>query len=137
MNKTDRLSGWEQNEKRDLNRNGLDDRIEPPVPDVSAGSEQLNERLHEHHATDPSLSGGDIDARWDEAESAGDETVGGSMPTPDQNVVEDIGRGMGVTYADDEELKLGDKERSRDKERWELDPASSEDYRDRAREQKK
>jgi len=26
--------------------------------------------------TDPTLSGGDIDARWDDAESGGDETVG-------------------------------------------------------------
>ena len=29
---------------------------------------------------------------------------------------------MGVTYQDDEELKVGEKERSRDKHRFELDP---------------
>ncbi len=44
-----------------------------------------------------------------------------------------IGAAMGVTYQDSEELKAGEKERSRDKHRWELDPASSEDYQDRVR----
>ena len=42
---------------------------------------------------------------------------------------------MGVTYNDNEELKVGEKERSRDKNRWELDPASSEDYIDRVRDE--
>lgn len=38
----------------------------------------------------------------------------------------------GVSYAANEELWLGTKERERDRHRWELDPASSEDYRDRS-----
>jgi hypothetical protein len=38
---------------------------------------------------------------------------------------------MGVTYQDNEELKVGEKERGRDKERWELDPASSDDWKER------
>ena len=42
---------------------------------------------------------------------------------------------MGVTYQDNEELKAGEKERSRDKHRWELDPASSEGYNDRIRDE--
>jgi hypothetical protein len=57
------------------------------------------------------------------------------MPTPDQNVVEEIGQAMGVTYQDNEELKVGDKERDRDRKRWELDPASSDDYQDRLRDE--
>jgi hypothetical protein len=32
-------------------------------------------------------------------------------------------------------LKVGEKERSRDEHRWELDPASSEDYNDRVRDE--
>ena len=55
------------------------------------------------------------------------------MPTPGQINVEELGQALGVTYADDEELKAGEKERDRDKKRWELDPASSEDYQDRVR----
>lgn len=137
MDKTDKLIDWKEDEKKDRNRDGIDDDLEPPVPDVSAGSRKLSERLREHTDTDPSLSGGDIDARWDEADSAGDESVGGSTATPGQNVVEELGGAVGIHYDDGEELKVGEKERSRDKHRWELDPASADDYQDRAREEKK
>lgn len=61
----------------------------------------------------------------------GDETVGGSTATPGRNDLDEIGEAMGVAYADGEELKVGEKEEGRDKHRWELDPASSEDYADR------
>jgi hypothetical protein len=121
-------------DKDDQNANGIDDELEPPVPDVSAGTRQLAERLEQHHGTDPTLSGGDIDARWEDAESGGDETVGGSTAVPGQNDVDDMGKALGVTYADGEELKVGEKEANRDKHRWELDPASSEDYPDRTKE---
>ncbi len=84
-------------------------------------------------STSPALSAGDVDARWQEAEATGDETAGGSNPTPDQEVVEEIGTAIGVTYADDEELRVGGKEAERDEHRWELDPASSEDYKERSR----
>jgi hypothetical protein len=49
-------------------------------------------RLRDNHGTDPTLSGGDIDARWEDAESGADD-------------------------------------------RWELDPASSEDYAERTKDQ--
>ncbi len=53
--------------------------------------------------------------------------------TPDQNVVEDFGAAMGLTYEDDEELACGVKSRERDRHRWELDPASADDWDDRKR----
>lgn len=118
----------------DLNENGIADEIEPPTPDISAGSQQLAERLQNNRGTAPTLSGGDIDARWEDAESGGDETVGGSTATPGRNDLDKIGEAMGVAYADGEELKVGEKEEDRDKHRWELDPASSEDYADRTKE---
>jgi len=136
MNKTDKLIDWKENERKDRNRDGIDDRIEPPVPDVTAGSRKLKERLRDHPEADPTLSGGDIDAGWDMAESQGDEAVAGSMAVPEQNEVDDIGKAIGVTYAADEELKVGEKERSRDRHRWELDPASSDDYADRTRQER-
>jgi hypothetical protein len=46
-------------------------------------------------------------------------------------VVDDIGKAVGVVYDDNEELKGEAKITKRDKHRWELDPASSEDYDDR------
>src|SRR3954454_6164415 len=133
MDKTEKLIDWRENERVDHNRDGIDDRIEPPVPDVRAGSEKLAERLRENPGMDATLSGGDVDAAWDMAESQGDEAVAGSMATPGQNNVQEMGEALGVTYADDEELKAGEKERDRDKKRWELEPASSEDYQDRVR----
>jgi hypothetical protein len=45
--------------------------------------------------------------------------------------VDDIGKALGVQYEDNEELKPADKVAERDKHRWELDPASSDDYKDR------
>jgi hypothetical protein len=124
------------NKRQDLNLNGIPDEIEPPILDTTAGSKQLAERLQNNQGTDPTLSGGDIDARWEDAESGGDETVGGSTATPGQNDVGEIGRAMGMTYADTEELKTGEKIKNRDKNRWELDPASSEDYVDRTKVQR-
>src|SRR5260370_21064228 len=130
MDKTEKLIDWKEDERKDRNRDGMDDDFEPPIPDVSAGSRRLSERLREHTDTSPVLSGGDIDARWEDADGSGEESVAGSAATPGQNDVQEMGEAIGVTYQDDEELKLGEKERSRDKKRWELDPASSDDYKD-------
>lgn len=133
MTEKDRKSP-EEREIVDENRDGIDDNIEPPIPDVTTGSEKLADRMRENTNTDPSLSAGDVDAKWEDADSTGDEAIAGSQPTPGQSDVDEMGKGMGVQYQDNEPLKLGDKERARDKERWELDPASSEGYQNRRRE---
>lgn len=135
MNKTEKLIDWEENERKDRNRNGIDDRIEPPIPDVTAGTAKLADRLRNDSLADPTITAGDLDAQWEGAQFSGDESAGSSMPAPDNNVVDDIGRAMGVTYEDNEELKVGEKERSRDTRRWELDPASSDDYLDRVKDE--
>lgn len=135
MDKTEKLIDWEANEKKDSNRDGIDDRIEGPIPDVAAGSKKLAERLHQSPSVNPKLAGGDVDASWEMAESQGDDLVAGSMTTPDQNDTEENAAAMGISYAADETLKVGEKERERDKHRWELDPASSEDYKDRVRDE--
>jgi hypothetical protein len=95
------------------------------------GRARLQEDLKQHTETGPAMSGGDIDADWQSAFNVGDEAPGGDNPTPDQNVVEDIGRAIGLEYQDNEELKGDEKIVERDRRRWELDPASSEDYRER------
>jgi hypothetical protein len=135
MDKTEKLIDWDENERQDRNRNGLSDDIEPPPVDISAGAAKLAHRLREDSLADPSITGGDVDAQWEGAQFSGDESAVSSMTTPEQNVVDDIGTAMGVTYQDNEELKFGEKERSRDKKRWELDPASSDDYQDRLRDE--
>jgi hypothetical protein len=96
-----------------------------------SGRRELLEKYEEHTETGPALTGGDIDADWESAYSVGDEAPGGDNPTPDQDIVDDIGRAVGVQYNDNEELKGERKISDRDKHRWELDPASSDDWEDR------
>lgn len=100
------------------------------VQRFASGGEQLRRELREHHSRTPELSGGDIDADWARAD-IGDETVGGSAPTPGQDIVDELGEAVGLIYEDNEPLHSTEKVEERDRRRWELDPASSEDYGDR------
>ena len=99
---------------------------------AASGRKELRDRQRAITQSGPALTAGDVDADWESASSVGDEAPGGDNPTPDQDVVEDIGKALGVEYADNEELKSSDKVVERDKHRWELDPASAEDYKDRS-----
>jgi Family of unknown function (DUF6335) len=96
-----------------------------------SGRAELNQRFREHTSTGPAMTAGDVDADWESAEAIGDEAPGGDNPTPDQDVVDEIGKALGVEYDDDEELQGGDEITERDRNRWELDPASSDDFDDR------
>jgi uncharacterized protein DUF6335 len=107
----------------------------PKASQAESGRNVLAHQLRVHTEGGPALTGGDIDADWSEAYSSGEETPGGDMPTPDQDVVEEIGRALGVEYDDGEELKGSEKIQQRDRHRWEYDPASAEDYRDRNKKQ--
>jgi hypothetical protein len=100
---------------------------------AESGQQMYHQRAKEHTEGGQTLTGGDVDADWNGAYSSGEETPGGDMSTPDQDVVEEIGRALGVEYEDGEELKGADKIESRDRNRWEYDPASAEDYNDRNR----
>lgn len=85
------------------------------------GRQKLERRLEAHHSKSPDVSGGDLDADWERADQSGEEAVGGSVATPDQDNVDDIGRAAGLTYQDDEPLHTGEKMRKRDEHRAELD----------------
>ena len=91
------------------------------------GRDELLEELEEHNSLSPKISGGDIDASWQTANVAGEETVGGSAPTPDQDVVDELGEAAGLIYEDDEPLDSDKKILDRDRNRWELNPASALD----------
>lgn len=93
------------------------------------GSKDLLMKLREHHSKTPDLTADDIDAAWDDA-NVGDETVGGTAPTPDQDQVDELGEAVGLMYEDDEPLGIQDKMREREQDRWELDPESAEDEED-------
>ena len=115
-----------------------DDEASPALPSsldldqrpsaARSGRAELEVRQREHPETGPGLTAGDVDADWVAAYSVGDEAPGGDNPTQGQADVEEVGRALGVEYADEEELSSTDKIEDRDRHRWELDPASSEDY---------
>jgi uncharacterized protein DUF6335 len=98
---------------------------------VRTGRAEVAQSLREHRGMSRSITGGDVDVDLEDAYFTGDEAPGGDNPTPDQDIVDDIGKALGVEYQDNEELKAVDKVIERDRKRWELDPASAEDYKDR------
>jgi hypothetical protein len=99
----------------------------PAASAARSGRDELKHKLERHTSSSPALTAGDVDADWESADSSGDEAPGGDNPTPDQDVVDEIGRALGVEYEDDEELQGGDEIADRDRHRWELDPNSRED----------
>jgi hypothetical protein len=86
--------------------------------------ESLIQRLRNNTAASPSDAGGDLDASWEDVNESGSETVAGDNPTPDQSMVEENARAIGVSYEDNEELEFIEKIERRDRERFELDPRS-------------
>jgi hypothetical protein len=111
----------------------VDPEIEEEFHSVDAmarsGGERLARKLAEHHSQSPALTAGDIDAAWDRSD-VGEESPGGSVATPDQGVVDEIGAALGVTFEDDEPVDTPGKLGRRDRKRWELDPVSAEDFPD-------
>ncbi|MBW4545292.1 MAG: hypothetical protein KME25_12720 [Symplocastrum torsivum CPER-KK1] len=97
-------------------------------PGLNVGGRTMRDRMDQYTSTGPELTGGDVDARWDQAHLVGDEAVGGTVATPDQNVVEELGAAVGIDYDDRVPLQTVDILDERDDSRWELDPLSSEDY---------
>lgn len=85
-----------------------------------------------HAESSPRLTGGDVDADWQTAYSSGEESIGGSVSTPDQDVVDEIGRALGVEQEADAPVRASDEIlRARDRLRWHLerDAADAEEGR--------
>jgi hypothetical protein len=101
---------------------------------AGVGSKKLAQRLREP-GTSPDVSAGDLDADWERADPVGEETVGGTVSTPDQDIVDEIGKAVGLTYDDAEPLDPTHKVDRRDVNKWErrLDPTTEPDYAERQR----
>ena len=124
----------------DRERRTLDDVIPSPPSSLDldrrpsaarTGRSEMAERRADHSTLTPAITAGDVDANVEDAYFTGEEAPGGDNSTPDQDRVDDIGRALGVQYQDDEELRGAEKVEERDRHRWERNPASSDDYRDR------
>ena len=66
---------------------------------------EAEEAVREYTQSSPRLTAGDVDADWRRADSVGEEAPGGTVATPDQNVVDDIGAALGVPRAPDEPFR--------------------------------
>ena len=87
----------------------------------------ISSELDLHTDTSPALTGGDIDADWQRAADSGDEAVGGSVATPDQDVVDELGRALGVEQEADEEVRTSSEIlEERDRRRWEIESPEDE-----------
>jgi hypothetical protein len=61
------------------------------------------------------------------AEVNGDEAVGGTTAVPSQNETEGLAAAVGIVVDDDTPLDTEETIEQRDRDRWELDPASAID----------
>ncbi len=84
--------------------------------------------LEDLAGSDSSATGGDIDTDQYLAEVSGEEAVGGTTSTPEQNIVDDLARSAGVEIDDKRTLHISEMVEKRDDQRWELDAESAEDY---------
>lgn len=105
-----------------------------PDPDVVETLRDTEQRTNdrdaaqdEYSSVSPVLSGGDVDADWERGEAVGEEAVGGTIATPDQDRVDDLGKAWGVEHQDTEPVHTIEKIQKRDDERWELDPRSEQE----------
>ncbi|PSB21746.1 hypothetical protein C7B65_02820 [Phormidesmis priestleyi ULC007] len=101
------------------------------VPGFSIGGRTMRDRMHDLNEATPDLTGGDIDADYEQANADGDESVGGTVNTPDMDIVDDLGKAVGLEMNDFNYLHTNEILEQRDDRRWELEPKSSDDYDDR------
>jgi hypothetical protein len=123
----------EEDEEDDEDEEDFDKDLEEELEDEELDDDLEVEREDEeeeaefaYRAVSPALTSGDLAADWKRAEVTGEETPGGTVVTPDQDRVDQIGRAAGVVYTADEPLDFAEKIGQRDRERWELDPDSVE-----------
>ena len=76
------------------------------------------------------LAGGDVDADLARAASSGEEAVGGSVATPDQDVVDEIGEALGVGRGTDAEvITAAEMLEARDRRRWRAERRQADEER--------
>jgi hypothetical protein len=102
----------------------IEEFMENEIARAPKDPELLAQRLHNNTAASPQDAGGDIDAAWEDVNESGSETFAGDSPTPDQSMVEENARAIGISFEDNEELDFLDKIERRDRNRYELEEQS-------------
>jgi len=101
----------------------IEEFMEEEIAHAPKDPDLLAQRLR-NTAASPADAGGDLDADWEDVNDSGSESVAGDSPTPDQSIVEENARAMGVNFEDNEELDFLDKIERRDRDRYELEEQS-------------
>ena len=101
----------------------IEEFMEEEIAHAPKDPDLLAQRLR-NNAASPADAGGDLDADWEDVNETGSEAVGGDSPTPDQSIVEENARAMGVSFEDNEQLDFLDKIERRDRDRYELEEQS-------------
>lgn len=109
----------------------FDAQLDPPGLDT--GSREMRKEEALEQGLDRDLMAGDAEVSFvdmTDANTVGQEVVGGAFQPPDQSSIDELARAVGIEYRDDEPLEFMRKIKERDAalNRWELDPASSEDW---------
>lgn len=102
----------------------IEEFMEAEIAHAPKDADLLAQRLNNNTAASPLDAGGDIDAAWEDVNESGSETFAGDSPTPDQSIVEENARAIGVSFEDNEELEFIDKIERRDRDRFELEEQS-------------
>ena len=63
---------------------------------VRTGRAEVAQSLRDHKGMSPTITGGDLDVDLEDAYFTGDEAPGGDNAPPDQDIVDDIGKALGV-----------------------------------------
>ncbi|MCU0544212.1 MAG: DUF6335 family protein [Oscillatoriaceae cyanobacterium Prado104] len=105
---------------------GVIDKTELSEKDADLDDSNLEDSL-----TTLNLNGGNVGSAGEKVSASGEEDVGGSTPTPDQDIVDELGAAAGIEMDEGEMLHAADMLENRDESRWELDPMSAEDYQER------
>ena len=101
----------------------IEEFMEEEIAHAPKDPELLAQRLR-NTAASPQDAGGDLDADWEDVNTAGSESIGGDNPTPDQSMVEENAKALGVSFEDNEELDFLEKIEKRDRDRYELEEQS-------------
>ena len=102
----------------------IEEFMEEEIAHAPKDPDLLAQRLRNNTAASPQDAGGDVDADWEDVNEAGSETFAGDSPTPDQSMVEENAKAMGVSLEDNEELDFLGKLERRDRDRFELEEQS-------------
>jgi hypothetical protein len=102
----------------------IEEFMEEEIAHAPKDPELLAQRLRNNTAASPADAGGDLDADWEGVSESGSESFAGDNPTPDQSMVEENARAIGVSFEDNEELDFLEKIEKRDRNRYELEEQS-------------